>query len=59
MYLYNMTTHVQTLLWVSNIWDCTAWVPASKGDTVKVGYTVGGTLKEFKFIYAVGSAPQS
>lgn len=31
------------------------FIPASKGDIVKVTYTAGGTLEGFRFIYAEGS----
>ena len=35
------------------------YIPVQKGDVIKLGYSLTGTTNKFRFIYAVGSAPQT
>jgi len=50
------------VLQVANSVFTASWngfVPCKKGDKVRVEYNLGGTTVLFRFIYAVGNAPQS
>lgn len=50
------------VLQVANSVSVTSWngfIPCKKGDKIRVQYNLGGTTVLFRFIYAVGNAPQS
>lgn len=38
---------------------CACYIPVKKGDTIVVGYSAGGTLECFRFIYAKGSESEA